>query len=410
MATPIKRIEKDFLLKVLYDEQSALSLRYGRGEYILKVEQPPKAELWLKANRAVSGAQKGSKLELVFDYRGQAISFTAIVLEVKDTLVVTEAPEFLYKNLTRAFSRVSSPLDLKVVFSFHGDRYDLAFPKTLDFEPADLPEYSDVFNPADIKELVAQLSTWSHESATGHKLVMFKDAKPKSIEERLIAQTGKALFIPSTQNEIPSVDTGPKPRLITLDMFKRFIESSGTDKAYVDDATERFMRAKREAGIYSELWSPIQFQEYVIGYIHLWIDAAGKPPFDLAMVDTLHQFAKVLAYSLKMNGYFKSATLKNEPFPGKIIDISASGMLFANSSTTLSGSLLLDSEIDIQLTIGKRVVKTTARIVRRYRDASMHYYGCRYLDIAPEDLRFMFEYLYGKALTDADASFKESKA
>jgi len=410
MATPIKRIEKDFLLKVLYDEQLSLSLRYGRGEYILKVEQPPKAELRLKSNRPVSGAQKGSKLELVFDYRGQAVSFSALVLEVKDTLVVTEAPEFLYKNLTRAFSRVSSPQDLKVVFSFHGDRYDLAFPKTQDFEPADLPEYSDVFNPADIKELVAQLSTWSHESATGHKLVMFKDAKPKSIEERLIAQTGKALFIPSTQNEIPSVDTAPKPRLITLDMFKRFIESSGTDKAYVDDATERFMKSKRDAGIYSELWSPIQFQEYVIGYIHLWIDAAGKPPFDLAIVDTLHQFAKVLAYSLKMNGYFKSATLKNEPFPGKVIDISASGMLFANASTTLSGSLLLDSEIDIQLTIGKRVVKTSARIVRRYRDSSMHYYGCRYLDIAPEDLRFMFEYLYGKALTDADASFKENKA
>ena len=42
MATPIKRIEKDFLLKVLYDEQSPISLRYGRGEYVLKVEQPPK--------------------------------------------------------------------------------------------------------------------------------------------------------------------------------------------------------------------------------------------------------------------------------------------------------------------------------------------------------------------------------
>ncbi len=410
MATPIKRIEKDFLLKVLFDEQIPLMMKFGRAEYVMTVEEAPKHSMKMRGNRPVEGIRRGAKLELMFDYRGQAISFTAIAEDAKDQSLSVEAPEFLYKNLTRSFSRVTTPADLKVVFSFHGDRYDLAFPKTTEYEPAESPVYSDVFDPSNIKELVNQLSAWAFDAASGHKLAMFRDAKPTSIEERIVAETGKALFIPSTQSDIPSVDPHPKKRIITDDVFKRFLESNGTDKLYVDDAAARFLKGKRDAGLYSDLWAPILFQEYVIGYIHLWIDTVGKPPFDPSVLDTLYQFSKVLAYSLKMNGYFKNATLKKDAFPGKVIDVSASGLLFSNPSASLATSLLPDSEIDIQLVAGKRTVRTPARIVRRYKDASAHYFGCRYTEIAPEDLRFLFEYLYGKPFTDADATFTAAQA
>lgn len=410
MATPIKRIEKDFMLKVLFDEKLPIMLKFGRSEYVLTVDQAPKTDIRFKCNRPVEGVRKGAKLELMFDYRGQAISFTALALEMKDTLLVAEAPEFLYKNLSRAFSRVATPTDLKVTFTFHGDRYNLAFPKTLEFEPAEMPQYSDLFDPANIKDLVGQLSAWAREAATGHKLVMFRDSKPAALEEKLVAETGKALFIPSTQSDVPSIDPHPKKRIITNDVFKRYLENMGTDKIYVDAAADRFLKGKRDAGVFSDLWAPILFQEYVIGYIHLWIDAVGKPPFDPTVLDTVYQFAKVLAYSLKINGYFKSYEMKKDPFPGKVIDVSASGLLFANPSVSLSSSLLLDSAIDIQLAAGKRTVKTGALIVRRYRDSNLYYFGCRYTDIAPEDLRFLFEYLYGKPYTDADASILPPKA
>jgi hypothetical protein len=410
MATPIKRIEKDFMLKVLFDEKLPLMLKFGRSEYVLTVDRAPNHGIQFRSNRLVDGARKGTKLELMFDYRGQTVSFSVIVESVNDTLIVCESPEFLYKNLTRSFSRVSTPTDLKAVFSFRGDRYDLAFPKTLEFEPADQPTYSELFNPADIRELIGQLSSWARDAATGHKLVMFRDSKPATTEERLVAETGKSLFIPSTQTDLPSIDPNPKKRIITEEMFKRFLENAGTDPQFTDAATARFLKSKRDAGVYSDLWAPILFQEYVIGYIHLWINAVGKPPFDPSVLDTVYQFAKVLAYSLKVNGYFKSAAVKKDPFPGKVIDVSASGILFANPSASLSTSLLPDSEIELQLTAGKRTVKTVARIMRRYKDVNLYYFGCRYTEIAPEDLRFLFEYLYGKPFTDADSAFSEGKA
>lgn len=409
MATPIKRIEKDFLLKVLFDEQIPVMVLYNKSEYTVIVEKPPKQELYLRANKSISGLKVGQKLSFVFDYRGQIITFTAKVISVKEELITAEAPEFLYKNLDRSFSRVPTPADLVVRLTFHGDRYNLNFPKIQEYEQEDINIMMDHFDPKDIKQLVNQLSQWAQDNSSGYKLVMFKDNKPALLEEKIIAESGKALFIPSTQTDLPQIDPYPKKKIITEDIFKRFLESSGVDKLYVEDALARFIKAKRDAGIYSDAWVPILFQEYVIGYIHLWIEEENKPPFDFSILDTLYQFAKVLAFSLKIHGYFDNGKVKKESFQGRVVDISASGMLFAYPHSPLSASLLVDSELDVELITPKRTIKTGVKIVRRYNDASMGYFGCRFVTIEPEDLRFLFEYIYGRPFTDQDASFIAGK-
>jgi hypothetical protein len=404
MATPIKRIEKDFLLKVLFDEQIPIMLSFARTEYVLKVAETPKLDIKFKPNAVVTGLRAGGRLDLMFDYRGQTITFSVMTEDLRDGLIVAEAPEFLYKNLSRSYSRVLSPTDLRVSFSFHGDRYVLAFPKLQDFEPMEEPAYSEHFDPKDIKELINQLAVWANEAGSGHKLVMFKDARPSAMEERVISQTGKILFLPSTQTDLPQVDPFPKARIVTEEIFRRFLEGSGTDRLQVDNAIARFLKEKRDAGIYSDAWVPILFQEYVIGYIRVWVDTVGKPPFDYGVIDNMSQFAKVLAFSLKERGYFKAGQVKKEIFQGKVIDVSASGLLFAYPHSALAEALLPDSELDVQLATPKRTLNVGARIVRRYKDSRLHYFGCRYSSIAPEDLRFLFEHIYGKPFTDADTS------
>ncbi len=409
MATPIKRIEKDFLLKVLYDEQITVMAFFNRTEYTITLDRPPKLELSLKANTTIAGLKSGHKLDLTFDYRGQVITFSVGVLSVKDDAIIAEAPEFLYKNLARSFSRVSSPQDLKVQFMFHGDRYNLSFPKVQEYEQEEMSSLMENYDPKDIRELVNQLSLWVQDSATGYKLNIFKDVKPTGTEEKVVSETGKTLFIPSTYSDLPEQDPYPKKRIITGEDFKKFLENSGVDKVYVEDSLARFIKSKRDAGIFSDAWVPLLFQEYVIGYIHIWIGAPGKPPFDYGVIDTLYQFAKVLAFSLKENGYFDKGRVKKEVFQGKVVDISASGLLFAYPHSALSSALLTDCELDVQLATPKRTIKTAARIVRRYKDPSMGYFGCRFLDTAPEDLRFLFEFIYGKPFTDQDASFLVGK-
>ena len=405
MATPIKRIEKDFLLKVLYDEQIPVMYLRDRTEYILILDKPAKGELVFKADRPISKIKTRSKLDLMFDYRGQVIIFAVEVSSIRDTIVTADIPDALYKNLDRSYSRVGTPSDLQVQLTFSGDRYSLSFPRVMEYEPEKPGDFFGNLDPRNLSGLIEQMAAWIKGYATGYKLVIFKDVKPSTPEERIVAETGKTLFLASTLADFPQTDPYPKKRLITGEMFKRYLESTGVDLAYVDDACARFIKTKFDSGIFSDAWIPILFQEYVIGYIHIWINKEGKLPFDTGVIDTLYQFAKVLAHSLKTNGYFEKGKLKNEPFEGKVIDISASGLLFSYPNSTLSSSLMPDSELAVKLSTPRRNIKANARIVRRYKDNAQGFFGCRFLDMAPEDMRFLFEYIYGKPFTDTDASF-----
>jgi hypothetical protein len=409
MSTPIKRIEKDFLLKALYDEQIPVMYLNDRTQYILYMDKPAKSEVYFRSDRPIAGLKSRKKLDLMFDYKGQVVIFSIEVSAVKDTQIVAEAPEYLFKNLDRSYSRVNVPQDLKVQFTFRGDRFHLDYPKVQEYESGEIGDWMNNMDPKNLQGLIDQMSAWISGYASGYKMVIFKETKPATTEERIVAETGKTLYLPSTLANFPQSDPYPKKRLITEEMFRRYLESTGVDPLYIDDAVNRFIKQKFDAGFFSDAWVPVLFQEYVIGYIHIWINKEGKLPFDYNVVETLYQFSKVLAFSLKSNGYFNSGRIKNEPFEGKIVDISASGLLFAYPHSPMSSALLPDSELAVRLGTPKRTISASARIVRRYKDNAMGYFGCRFLDMAPEDMRFLFEYLYGKPFTDSDASFVAGK-
>lgn len=401
MATPIKRIEKDFLLKVLYDEETPLMLKFLRREYVLFVTEIQKFILKCRSNEIIEGLKIGSRLELLFDYRGQTVTFATRIKEFNGTNLDLEVPEFLYKNLDRQYSRVPAPSDLLVSFAFHGDRYRLSFPKTEEYFPLNDIDYSSNFNMNNIKELLGQLSSWATTEAGNHKLVMFKDKPIESVEEKLISQSARAFYIPYTTGDFPTGDEYADIPIITEGYFRHYLEKQGTDPVFVDDSIARFLEKKRKTGIYSELWIPIPFHEYIIGYIHLWTSDSDRIGITRETIDTGFQFAKVIAASLQLNGYFKGQEVEKKFYQGQCIDLSASGMLFSYPIGIMTSSLLQDSLIDVQLHTGKRLVKTAAKIVRRYTDAKHMYFGCRFTDIAPEDLRFLFEFIYGKQFTDS---------
>jgi hypothetical protein len=410
MSTPIKRIEKDFLLKILYDEQIPLVYLRNRREYLFVLENPPRTELCIKALSPVPGLNTRRKLALMFDYRGQVISFVVEPSSIRDAHVRAPAPEFFYKNLNRSYSRVGSPPDLEVQFTFLEDRYSLSYPRVteVEYEDGELGELIKKVDTQNLNGLIAQITTWIKGCAGGHKLVLFRDElKNLGTEERIITEMGKALYLPVVQNGLPQEDPYPRKRLVTGAMFRRFLESTGVvGDEFVEDTAARFIRAKFDAGLRSEIWMPILFQEYVIGYIHIWAGADdGKAPFNFGTLDTLYQFAKILAFSLKVNGYFDKGRLQNDPIEGRVIDISASGLLFAQPHSSLSHSLQPESELALRLIAPGRQISTSAWIVRRYQDQTMDYFGCRFGLIEPDDLRFLFEFIYGRPFTDADAQF-----
>lgn len=404
MATSIKRIEKEFILGSARDEGIALLLLAGNGEWPVHIQALEKERVVLSHAMPLRLLKRWETYEFRFAYREQGIAFRSRIIEVKDASIAIEMPDEVYKNLGRRYSRRKPPTDFDVSFSFMGDRYALSFPTTGEFDPVMEPEASPGFDPADIRLLIHEFNAKAEEYASDRAIVMFKDRKPEAQDERIMVRTGRIFYLPTAIAGLPTVDPYIQPRIITRAAFADWLREQGVPEELVEDEVVRFERNRKSSGILSELLVPIIFQEYVIGYVSVVNKQPGKPPFDLSVLETFHQFAKVLAYSLKINGYFKTEPKKSQGFPADVIDVSAGGVLFVNPSRELAKALLPGSTIELSIKVGGRTVRTPALLKRNYRDAELVYYGVEYQGIEPEDFRFLFETLYGRPFTDSDAA------
>jgi c-di-GMP-binding flagellar brake protein YcgR len=405
MVTLIKSIEKGILLKALYDDKLPLTYYKDRTEYLLTLEKPVRDEMLFRVDLPFENLEIGDQLHLTFEYRGKAIACNVKILEKNEPDITCTIPDSFYKDLERTYSRVSVPSEMQIQFTVQGDRYDLSFPKLIEYDSEDMGGFLKNSDQTNISELIEQIAIWIKSFSSDHRLVLFKDTKPSITEERIISETGKSLFLPSVREGFPPKDPFPRKRLITEDLFKRYLESTGIGLAFINNAYSRFLKAKAEKGVCSDAWIPILFHEYVIGYIHLWIDVEGKKPFDYSIIDTLYQFTKVLAYSLEINGYFEKGRLKDDTFEGNVIDISASGLLFAYPPSDISSALKPDSHLMVKIIMPLRTITSEAVIIRRYNDKSLNYYGCQFEKMEAEDKRYLFEFIYGKPYNDSGIHF-----
>jgi hypothetical protein len=402
MATPVKNVEKELMLRALYDQEIPVLYYQDRVEYAFFLKKPAREEMSFQVSQPIEGLQAKDQINLTFDYRGKAIAFNTDVMQIKEQEITCTIPDNLYKDLDRSYSRVNIPAQMDVQFTFLGDHYDLSFPKVMEYDAEELGYFLQNSDPKDLSGLIEQMATWIKHYANGYKLVLFKDTKPSTTEERIIAETGKTLFLFSTRGTFPHSDPFPRKRIITEDMFKRYLENTGIGPALVGDACARFIKAKADNGVLSDVWVPILFHEYVIGYIHAWNDIEEKASFNFPMIDTLYQFTKVLAYSLEINGYFEKGKVRNNTFEGNVIDISVSGLLFAQHLSSVSPSLQPESKLTVKIITPQRSIIAEAVIVRCFKDSSLAYYGCQFEKMETENFKFLFEFIYGKPPADSD--------
>ena len=120
-----------------------------------------------------------------------------------------------------------------------------------------------------------------------------------------------------------------------------------------------------------------------------------------------YEFSKILCYSLEQNGYFDSKQNSDRKYKPTIINISASGILFSLPSTTLSAQIHIHTDLNLNLILKKRKLEIFGRVVRKYSTEDQLFMGLQFLEISPEDYRFLFETIYGKALDENSENYWE---
>jgi len=398
MISTVSQIEKEFLLKNLVETEQPIRFHGASDSAFGLIASIDRDGLTLKLQTPEN--QVFSPFERVtgyFDCRGHTYAFETTIRSIEADAIRLAPPAKLLRSLQRKYVRVKKPRGLSVSMHLANEEVRMDYPEC--------PEYLSVDDKQKAKggdqlqDLIKSFYASLSAKCNAKSIIMFRTKKPDSLEENLIYKTGKILFIPSTGADLPKVDPYPDGRIITADMAE---EDEDPNHFVEGTRLARQMAEKRVAGISSEIWCPIIYYQYVIGYIYL--NHTGLESFDIGMVEYLWDFSRILANALKQSGYFDGETKKGERTDHlpTLIDISPGGMLISLTNEQFRTPLKEGSLFCTEIKQGANVVKCLARVARRYDRADSVSYGTTFINLSSEDIMRLYEWLYRRPFNPND--------
>lgn len=407
MGTGVGRIEREFILENLNDKKIPVDIHgLKKTDHGIILRFDEKAVTIYKENGTWSQFEVDEEVNIFFSYFGQVMTFPGKVKSAGDYLVIS-SPSNMYKNLQRKYERVSLPRGGTISFVFEDTTFELEFPRTEEYFDPDKTELP--FQEAPIQTLLAGLNEKTEKIGSISKIQMFRERKPNCFEEDIVTATGKILYLPSVAVGYPKEELDIEGNILTEKVllsphYNSMIANSVKEKA---DLSEIVVRKKNE-GIYSEIYCPIIYLDYVIGVIR--IIGLRNNEIPRGFVDYIYQFSKVLVSALRANGYFSNMEPVEKDYDAEVVDISASGLLFAQPKNTVAERIMLYTDFDVTLKLGDRKLVIPSRVMRKYISERRVFFGVQFMDMSPEDFRFLFESIYGRDFSKKDEDLWEGGA
>jgi hypothetical protein len=402
----IGRIVKEFVFKNLLEQEIAVRLYGHRKELTCNVVeiQPETLELEVILGETAT-LRIGERLQAYFFFQNNYHLFESTVTEVGEERLRITHPEGVYKNPQRKYARVRMDEEVEVSFTIRGgETVELNFPRSprAMVPTAEIVERGD-FDLANLEGLYKTFKEKVASRVSYGKINMLRDKIPENYEEKLLAATGKAFWIPSTEGDFPATDPFGDDRIITRRELVKYEESFDRPAHVISSKLSNILYEKQKKRIHAELYCPVIYESYLIGYVYLCNRNEKKERIDQDLVDYVYDFARILSYSLHASGYFNpsstNGSVKEHRYEAPVIDISASGLLFAHPREELAKQLMIHTDLDITLRFADRRIVIGSRVRRKLQDSQRYYYGIQFLRINDDDLGPLFAKLYGKPFT-----------
>jgi hypothetical protein len=398
MGLELSRNEREFIIKSLYEEKIPLNINGITWDLhgILTSYNDMDLEIEVYGGD-LETAKPGDEVNVFYSFQNNNLTFVTKVEKKKGKFIVLKQPDDIFKNSHRGYIRVKVNEKMNIYFFVGSKKYELNFPRVKAYVTDEKPGYTDNFDTSSISELIHSFQKKMQDSVSEHKIVMLKDRLPESYEEKLLLHICKMLWIPSTSKEIPIAQPFIEDSVIIKQDIDQFEIDMKTAPFNIEGKIKDFVFQKKLKGIYSELYCPMFYRDYFVGYIHILNKENLKKEIGEDLVAYVDQFAKVLSYSLAENGYFKAQTdFLNTKYEAPIIDLSASGLLFSHNSNDLDRELIVFKELMINLEINTTRLTIDSWIIRKFKDATRTYYGLQFRKIEQMDFCSLYEFLYKK--------------
>ncbi len=394
MAVGMQRVQKEFVLKNLLENGIRLSAHLGDRRTEAKLIDYDRSTLVLEpAQPAVFRGR--NTVNVYFSMGGHMMTFKSRVKSLEEGKVTVLNPDFIYRRLERAYERIAPEDDVAVRVFLSGDALQLDFPESKGFDPVDESIRLGVqFDPERIASLMKSFRERASSIAAESKIVMFRSRRPSGLPEELIALTGKILLLPMEAARTLE-GNAIADRVLTEEEVMAALTDAGQEVFFASGRLQDEHLRIQRSGITAELYCPVLFRHYAVGYIYLLQGQTGKP-FSPATVDFVRQFSRVLAYALNANGYFEGSA-KPRSRDAELIDISASGVLFALRE--VQDRVHEYDELELSVDFPDRTIETRGRAMRMYTSEDATYVGVQFTSMDDDDAHYLMTRLYGENYT-----------
>jgi len=400
MGLKVGRIVKEFVFKSLLDQQIKIDLHGNKKKLSGVLVQVGENQLELECTpQDLEKLEPDEQIRVFFHLQNNYHTFEATVTEKHDGHLFLTHPEGVYKNPQRKFQRIKVKTPIEVFFTLQGKRVELNFPKAERPLSEEEPQIAEDFAVSGIQKLTREFHQKMSKIVSTNDIAMMRNKIPATYEEKLMAATGKILWIPSVDEDFISIDPFPEERIIIKKELIKYEESFNTPVHIINSKLGNILYEKQKKKIFSEVYCPVLYDQYLVGYLYIANQDEMRKRISRDTIDYLYDFAKVLSYSLKLNGYFASEISGEQRYEAPIIDISASGLLFAHTLPSLAKDLLIHTDINLTLKITDKKLVIGSRVRRKFKDNQRCYFGVQFLEFSEEDFRYLFELLYGRPYT-----------
>lgn len=399
MAARIELVEREFII-VTAAESHNLARIQAPGRIVCCPLASADRQLvrFAPKNGEAETLKAWERVHVYFDFRGQNFVFESMVRKSGPGLLELSYPESMYRGLSRRWPRVRPPRELALDFIFPDSALDLPCPLSREYVEVDLPPSRGGLKTESLASLIASFKTQAAELCDDSRVVMFReDRKPSDFAEELVAQHGRAIFLPSVLGSLPLIDPYPEGRLLTRAVLESRSEDFGLGAA---SRFESFVAQKGGEGIQAALWCPIGYYRYTIGFAYLANNRDSRRPFDFRLLDFTWDFTRLLAWFLKRHGYFDNGSPAVAPRRGAIMDASATGLLVGLGAG--QPQLKEGAKVELLLSIGRSRHPCVGRIARRFEKEGRSYYGLALDGMDEATVSLLSQDLYGEGASSLE--------
>mgnify|MGYP006273636233 FL=1 len=399
MAVEVHRIEKEFIFRSYLDSGDPIEVQWpsfrANATIIDYTDQDVTLEL---AREPKSSLAEGGRVNAYFSFRDQPMTFTSNAVNQNGTHLKLLQPTEIYRDLNRDFERIFPPQGLTLSITIDGQELTMQFPDSELYEPVEEPTVATNFDAAKIGELLKTFRERADEFASENKIIMFRERTPQTRPEHLISRSGKILTLPLWELG-PDEPQAVRQRILTKERVRALAQAYGDDADEVEADLDAVYEESRKNHIRHEMYCPILYHQYVVGYMYLIRTDEDPGGFDAQAVEFALQFGRILSYSLKVNGYFVQKEHHDRIVDAEVIDISGSGVLVAIPKEKVAPVIFTTLELKITFDQGdeKKEIDASGVVARRFTDQDRVYIGVHFTRMDHVDKTDLIELLYGRS-------------